>query len=242
MSKKSSPAGLFDRCRSSMNKGWRCHANGSHTSIRVRPSIWSLHRILQGSQRFLRALHCLGLQQFKTGNGRGGIRKRTKLSAAVVRKLNSLVYDCIIEDGRSFGDRRKPGLARVLSEMVPDKGKSCLRRSVVGGEPKRRLRWRDWMWRTIQKIICFRILGSHSWDCATTDATTAFEALEGARFRTENSRLLVRDDRFLDWQEIELVSLSDGTFHQCRVQNGLDNSGIHSVPQSPHWWSHRRSY
>lgn len=67
---------------------------------------------------------CLGLQQFKTGNGRSGIRKRTELSATVVRKFNSLVYDCIIKDGRSFGDLRKPGLARLLSEMLPGKGKS----------------------------------------------------------------------------------------------------------------------
>ena len=83
---------------------------------------------------------CLGLQQFKTGNGRSGIRKRTKLSATVVRKFNSLVYDCIIKDGRSFGDLRKPGLARLLSEMLPGKEKSCLGTSVVGSEPKRRLR------------------------------------------------------------------------------------------------------
>jgi hypothetical protein len=62
---------------------------------------------------------CLGLQQFKTGNGRSGIRKRTKLSATVVQKFNSLVFDCIIKDGRSFGDLRKPGLARLLSEMLP---------------------------------------------------------------------------------------------------------------------------
>ena len=83
---------------------------------------------------------CLGLQQFKTGNGRSGIRKRTKLSATVVRKFNSLVYDCIIKDGRSFGDLRKPGLTRLLSEMLPGKQKSCSRMYLVGGKPKRRLR------------------------------------------------------------------------------------------------------
>ncbi|CAF4657409.1 unnamed protein product, partial [Rotaria socialis] len=35
------------------------------------------------------------------------------------RRLNELVYKCIIEDGRTFGDLRKPGIIRLLEDIVP---------------------------------------------------------------------------------------------------------------------------
>ena len=54
-----------------------------------------------------------------------GLRRHlySYLSVTVVRKFNSLLYDCIIKDGRSSGDFRKPGYARL------------------GSIPKRPLRW-----------------------------------------------------------------------------------------------------
>ncbi|CAF4343832.1 unnamed protein product, partial [Adineta steineri] len=35
------------------------------------------------------------------------------------KKLNELVYQCVIQDGRNFGDLRKPGMIRLLNEIVP---------------------------------------------------------------------------------------------------------------------------
>ncbi|CAF3965061.1 unnamed protein product, partial [Rotaria sp. Silwood1] len=35
------------------------------------------------------------------------------------KKLHELVYQCIIQDGRSFDDLRKPGMSRLLQEIIP---------------------------------------------------------------------------------------------------------------------------
>ncbi|CAF3328630.1 unnamed protein product [Rotaria socialis] len=35
------------------------------------------------------------------------------------RRLNELVYKCIIEDGRTFGDLRNPGIIRLLEDIIP---------------------------------------------------------------------------------------------------------------------------
>ncbi|CAF5138057.1 unnamed protein product [Rotaria sp. Silwood1] len=37
------------------------------------------------------------------------------------KKLHELVYQCIIQDGRSFDDLRKPGMSRLLQEIIPGK-------------------------------------------------------------------------------------------------------------------------
>jgi hypothetical protein len=37
------------------------------------------------------------------------------------QKINDLVYKCIVQDGRSFGDLRKQGMARLLQEILPGK-------------------------------------------------------------------------------------------------------------------------
>ena len=41
------------------------------------------------------------------------------ISNDMKKKLHELVYQCIIRDGRSFGDLRKPGMARLLEEIAP---------------------------------------------------------------------------------------------------------------------------
>ena len=35
------------------------------------------------------------------------------------RKFHELVYKCIVQDGRTFGDLRKPGMRRLLDEILP---------------------------------------------------------------------------------------------------------------------------
>ena len=37
------------------------------------------------------------------------------------QRLNALVYKCIIEDGRTFDDLRKPGISHLLEEIVSGK-------------------------------------------------------------------------------------------------------------------------
>ncbi|CAF2018076.1 unnamed protein product [Rotaria magnacalcarata] len=37
----------------------------------------------------------------------------------MTQRLNELVYKCIIEDGRTFGDFRKPGISHLLEQIVP---------------------------------------------------------------------------------------------------------------------------
>ena len=44
---------------------------------------------------------------------------KTSVSNDMKEQLNELVYKCIIEDGRSFGDLRKPGMARLFEKILP---------------------------------------------------------------------------------------------------------------------------
>ena len=51
-------------------------------------------------------------------------RKRPKTNQISVerkKQLDSLAIRCIIEDGRSFGDMRRPGLLKVFNGLVPGK-------------------------------------------------------------------------------------------------------------------------
>jgi hypothetical protein len=41
------------------------------------------------------------------------------VSEDMKKKLNELVYECIVEDGRTFGDLRKPGMTRFLEKILP---------------------------------------------------------------------------------------------------------------------------
>ena len=38
-----------------------------------------------------------------------------------IKELNELVYECIIRDGRSFNDLRKPGIRKLLKHILPSK-------------------------------------------------------------------------------------------------------------------------
>ena len=62
--------------------------------------------------------HCLKISKFAS-IGSGVFKK--SLNSIMKKKLHELVYKCIIEDGRSFGDLRKPGMTRLLEEIVPGK-------------------------------------------------------------------------------------------------------------------------
>ena len=64
------------------------------------------------------------LQQFAVCS----TRKRTmakRVSVEREKQLDSLVIRCIIEDGRSFGDMRRPGLLKLFNSLVPGKD-SCM--------------------------------------------------------------------------------------------------------------------
>lgn len=41
------------------------------------------------------------------------------ISSETKQRLDNLVYNCLIQDGRSFGDFQKPGIVRFLREAVP---------------------------------------------------------------------------------------------------------------------------
>ena len=67
-----------------------------------------------------RHLHrCQNISKFASSSG--GHSSKTSISADVKKKFHDLVYKCIIQDSRSFGDLRKPGMARLLGEMLPGK-------------------------------------------------------------------------------------------------------------------------
>jgi len=53
---------------------------------------------------------------------------RNGINRDVKKKLNELVYRCIIEDGRSFGDLRKPGMAHLLHGILPGNGEQIASR------------------------------------------------------------------------------------------------------------------
>lgn len=53
---------------------------------------------------------------------------RNGINRDVKKKLNELAYRCIIEDGRGFGDLRKPGIARLLHEILPGNGEKTASR------------------------------------------------------------------------------------------------------------------
>jgi len=64
---------------------------------------------------------CLNLSVFAPDTGRKNARNGNEksMSAEVKRKFHELVYKCIVQDGRSFGDLRKTGMARLLEEILP---------------------------------------------------------------------------------------------------------------------------
>jgi hypothetical protein len=65
-----------------------------------------------------RHLHtCQNLPIFASKRNTNGVQ--ASIDTASKQKLNELVYKCIIRDGRSFGDLRKPGMARLLQEAIP---------------------------------------------------------------------------------------------------------------------------
>jgi hypothetical protein len=69
-----------------------------------------------------RHLHrCLNSSLFAptTGgtNSRGS--KRLSMTDDAKRKFHELIYKCIVQDGRTFGDMRKPGMRRLLEGILP---------------------------------------------------------------------------------------------------------------------------
>jgi hypothetical protein len=64
-----------------------------------------------------RHLHrCVNSSKFPRS---GGGTSNKSISNDMKKKLNELVYQCIIEDGRTFGDLRKSGMTRFLNEILP---------------------------------------------------------------------------------------------------------------------------
>jgi hypothetical protein len=59
---------------------------------------------------------CLNISKFISNAHRSS---NSTINNDMKKKLNELVYKCIIEDGRSFGDLRKPGMARFIEEILP---------------------------------------------------------------------------------------------------------------------------
>jgi hypothetical protein len=43
----------------------------------------------------------------------------TKFPSDMKRKLDTLAVECVIEDGRSFGDLRRSGLLKIFKELAP---------------------------------------------------------------------------------------------------------------------------
>jgi hypothetical protein len=50
-------------------------------------------------------------------------RKSTKSSISINKKreLHDLFINCIIRDGRTFNDLHKPGMKKILQELIPGK-------------------------------------------------------------------------------------------------------------------------
>lgn len=46
-------------------------------------------------------------------------RNRSTINPEEKRRLNALATQCIIRDGRTFGDLRKPGIAKFINELLP---------------------------------------------------------------------------------------------------------------------------
>ena len=64
-----------------------------------------------------RHLHrCINISKFTSSSGNSF---KSSVRNDVKKKLNELVFKCIIEDGRSFGDLRKPGITRLLDQILP---------------------------------------------------------------------------------------------------------------------------
>jgi hypothetical protein len=65
-----------------------------------------------------RHLHkCLNISKFTRSRTRNISNKF--VSEDMKKKLNDLVYECIVEDGRTFGDLRKSGMARFIKKILP---------------------------------------------------------------------------------------------------------------------------
>lgn len=74
-----------------------------------------------GLRRHLR--RCLNLSIFASSpsNSRNRSAKEKSISPEVKRKIDMLVYQGIIKDGRSFGDLRKPGMMHLFKQLQPGK-------------------------------------------------------------------------------------------------------------------------
>ncbi|CAF1489878.1 unnamed protein product [Adineta steineri] len=59
---------------------------------------------------------CLNTSKFSSNENKTSTKK---IDNERKKKLNELVYQCVIQDGRNFGDLRKPGMIRLLNEIVP---------------------------------------------------------------------------------------------------------------------------
>lgn len=61
------------------------------------------------------------IDSFKIDNFESSRSKPKKISIDEKKKIDSLLINCIVQDGRSFDDMRRPGMLKVLKYLAPGK-------------------------------------------------------------------------------------------------------------------------
>jgi hypothetical protein len=74
-----------------------------------------------GLRKHLHQVH--KIQSFSTKSKK--LRSKScRLSSEQKKKLDYLIIKCIVQDGRSFDDMRRPGILKVIDYLLPGKTKS----------------------------------------------------------------------------------------------------------------------
>jgi hypothetical protein len=97
---------VWDHATKLHNGKAKCHKCNREISYKDHPTT-GLRQHLQ---------RCLNISKFISSARHSS---KSTINNDVKKKLNELVYKCIIEDGRSFGDLRKPGMSRFIEEIIP---------------------------------------------------------------------------------------------------------------------------
>ena len=69
-----------------------------------------------GLRKHLDRIHQIKPPENTTGKPRSG---SYRVSVDQKKKLDTLIISCIVEDGRSFNDMRKPGIMKLFNQMAP---------------------------------------------------------------------------------------------------------------------------
>ena len=94
-------------------------SNGQAKCLRCNRQVSCKGHSTTGLRRHLH--RCLNSSLFAPTTGGTNARgsKRSSMTDDAKRKLHELIYKCIVQDGRTFGDMRKPGMRRLLEELLP---------------------------------------------------------------------------------------------------------------------------